>query len=445
MQKTLRVVLGTVLALSLLFPAGAGALEVSTTTARPNGLAQTGIIGGKPTRVTWEASTGATEEIKQITLQFSEKTNLKNATINAVLLDGMGKTEIDTTFVVSDANITIDFSPAVPEDSHLRILVGQVEFPAGGGSFPVIASYSAGGGHIEQVESAPITVEAASFTERVIAYLDGAEWVKKWNDIPILNMFFKPQMIAAGIRTQFSGWVRACGLVALGFPLAIPIGLIFAFIRISRLTPLKWLAAVYINVIRGTPLFLQIYIAFFGLPLLGVRMNDYLLGCLVLAINSSAYLAEIFRAGIQSIAKGQFEAASSLGLSYPKAMYYVIIPQTIRRVLPTMTSEFILLYKDTSLLAAVGVMELMMFSKTLVSTTGNVTPYIVAALYYMLVTLPLIKFVQMWEKKLAISEGAGSSDDTKKRKLFGLRLGRESKSIKQAPSDELSIASAETA
>jgi len=102
----------------------------------------------------------------------------------------------------------------------------------------------------------------------------------------------------------------------------------------------------YVNVIRGTPLFLQIYIAFFGLPLLGINPNKYLLGILVLALNSSAYLAEIFRAGIQSISKGQFEAASSLGMNYWQSMQYVIIPQTVKRVLPTMTSEFILLYKD---------------------------------------------------------------------------------------------------
>jgi polar amino acid transport system substrate-binding protein len=119
-------------------------------------------------------------------------------------------------------------------------------------------------------------------------------------------------------------------------------------------------------------------------------------------------------------------------------MVYVIIPQTIRRVLPTMTSEFILLYKDTSLLAAVGVMELMLFSKTLVSSTGNVTPYVVAALYYMLVTLPLIKFVQMFEAKLAISEGGASAPETSKKRLFG----RKSEDTDRVIRDDLSMADA---
>jgi polar amino acid transport system substrate-binding protein len=435
----LKVLVGTALALSLLFPAIAGALEVSTISARPNGLAQSGIIGGKPTRITWEADTDVLEEIEQLTLRFPEGTDLRNIRLDAVLLDGVGKTNLDTAFDVSGVEIEVSFSPVIPSSSRVRILVEQVELPASGGSFSITASYVGANNQQKEAAGSPIEVKTASFTERIIAYLDGADWVKKWNEVPLLNMFFKPQMIAAGIKTQFMGWVRACGLVALGFPLAIPIGLVLAFIRISRITPLKFLAAIYINVIRGTPLFLQIYIAFFGLPLVGVRVPDYLLGCLVLAMNSSAYLAEIFRAGIQSIHKGQFEAAASLGLSYPKAMIYVIIPQTVRRVLPTMTSEFILLYKDTSLLAAVGVMELMLFSKTLVSSTGNVTPYVVAAFYYMLVTLPLIKFVQMFEAKLAISEGGASAQDApKKRKLFG----RKSESAEQAMQDELSLADA---
>jgi polar amino acid transport system substrate-binding protein len=415
-HRYITVIVGTAVLLSLLFPHVLGALEVTTTTGRPNGLAQTGIVGGKPTRVTWEADTGSVEGITQLTFALPEGTDLSGVTVNAVVLDGVNKTDIATMFEVDGQEVRVELIPAIESDSHLRVLLGNVTFSASGGPMVITATAQSQTGLSESVESPPIQVATASLTERIIAYLDGAAWVGKWNSVPILNMFFKPQMIAAGIRTQFTGWLRAVGLVALGFPLAIPIGLALAFIRISRLTPLKWLAAIYINIIRGTPLFLQIYIAFFGLPLIGVQLNDYLLGCLVLAVNSSAYLAEIFRAGIQSIHKGQFEAAASLGMSYPKQMLFVIIPQTIRRVLPTMTSEFILLYKDTSLLAAVGVMELMLFSKTLVSSTGNVTPYVVAALYYMLVTLPLIKFVQMFEEKLAQSESGSMVPEKKKTK-----------------------------
>ena len=186
--------------------------------------------------------------------------------------------------------------------------------------------------------------------------------------------------------------------------------------KIARSRFLHVLAAIYTGVVRGTPLFLQIYIAFFGLPLLGIDINQYVLAIIVLAVNSGAYLCEIFRAGIQSVPKGQFEASRSLGMTGPQTMFYVIIPQTIRRVIPTMTSEFILLYKDTSLLAAVGVMELMLYSRSIVSLTGNMTPYIVAACFYLVVTLPLIRVVGNLEKRLALADSGGGTPKKKRRK-----------------------------
>ncbi|MDR2106685.1 MAG: ABC transporter permease subunit, partial [Coriobacteriales bacterium] len=124
-------------------------------------------------------------------------------------------------------------------------------------------------------------------------------------------------------------------------------------------------------------------------------------------------------AGIQSIHKGQFEAASSLGMNGVQTMFFVIIPQTLRRVLPTMTSEFILLFKDTSLLAAVGVFEMMNFAKISVNVSGNMTPYVVAAGYYLLVTLPLIRAISVFERKLAASDGHEASPDGKGGKKKG--------------------------
>lgn len=138
-----------------------------------------------------------------------------------------------------------------------------------------------------------------------------------------------------------------------------------------------------------------------------VQIPSYPLGVVVLAMNSAAYLCEIFRAGIQSIPKGQSEAARSLGMTSVQTMIYIIIPQTFRNVLPTMTSEFILLYKDTSLLAAVGVMEVVMYSKTIVASTGSITPYIVAALFYLVVTIPLARLVSGLEARMLGTEAAG--------------------------------------
>jgi len=179
-----------------------------------------------------------------------------------------------------------------------------------------------------------------------------------------------------------------------------------AFMKMSKVWVVRIVSAAFVNVIRGTPLFLQIFIAFIGLRIAGLRASDFITAVIVLALNSSAYLAEIFRAGIQSINKGQFEAAASLGMTYPQSMINVIIPQTVKRVLPTMTSEFILLFKDTALLMAVGVFELMMYSNTIVARTGNLTPFVVAGAYYLIVTIPLINIVGRLEVRLAISEGA---------------------------------------
>jgi polar amino acid transport system substrate-binding protein len=146
---------------------------------------------------------------------------------------------------------------------------------------------------------------------------------------------------------------------------------------------------------------------FFGLPMMNINIDNNVLGVIVIAINASAYLAEIFRAGIQSIPQGQYEAASSLGMNYFQTMFDIILPQTIRRVIPTVTSDFITSYKDTSLLSSVGVMELMMFAKNLTSVSGNMTPYVAAAIFYLIVTLPLIKAVGIVEERIANSERGG--------------------------------------
>ena len=208
---------------------------------------------------------------------------------------------------------------------------------------------------------------------------------------------------------MFHGFFMALAIVFVSFPLAIPFGLLLALMRMSRLRIFRGIASAYVNIVRGTPVFLQIYIAFFGLPLAGVHIPNFPLGVIVLAMNSCAYQCEIMRAGIQSIPKGQFEAARSLGMNGAQTLFHVILPQTVRRIIPTMTNEFILLYKDTSMLAAVGVMEIVMYAKTIVANTGSITPYIVAACFYLLVTIPMARFVGGLERKLANNDSGSTS------------------------------------
>ena len=277
-------------------------------------------------------------------------------------------------------------------------------------------TYELANGDYKDIGQIPaINVVGIDPAEELSTYLGEQDWVQAWNSNKFLHLFLDPTVLVTSFPVVIKGFFMALAIVLVAFPCAIPFGLLLALMRMSKLRVLRGLATTYVNVVRGTPLFLQIYIAFFGLPLAGIQVPPFPLGVVVLAMNSSAYLCEIFRAGIQSIPKGQFEASRSLGMNGAQTMLFVIIPQTVRRVIPTMTSEFILLYKDTSLLAAVGVMEVVMYAKTIVAATGSITPYIVAACFYLVITLPLAKIVGKLEAHLA-DRDAGNTGKKNKRK-----------------------------
>lgn len=250
--------------------------------------------------------------------------------------------------------------------------------------------------------------------------------VDRWESGKMTHLFASPLVISGAFEVVLKAFPVSLVMVLVSFAIAIPGGLTLSFMKMSRALWIRGPATIYIDVIRGTPIFLQILLVFFGLPLMpiyqwmievfpqmtetglfGVTNSLYLRAFVVLSFNSAAYMAEIFRAGIQSISKGQMEAARSVGMTSPQAMAYVIIPQTVRRILPTMMSEFILLFKDTSLFAAVGVPEMIMRSREVASTTLNVSPYVLAAGFYLIITIPLGRLVQVLENRLARSEGGG--------------------------------------
>jgi polar amino acid transport system substrate-binding protein len=409
--------------LGCLAPSAAWALSVTQSSTRPNGSSGQSTYGSIPTRFTWQVQLVAGDPaLNSVQIKLPAGTNLKDSTVKVVTVQGLNQVPVATAPKISGETIEVPFTPPVQNSTpgvaeNVRVTVENVVFPAKGGTYQVESTAQTDSGQKTiPTQAGPIIILPMSLTERMIYRLNQAKWVAAWNSVNFLQMFFNPQIIVASISVEFKGWLLSLLLVLIGFPLAIPIGLLLAFAKMAKFAVVRWIASFYVNVIRGTPLFLQIYIAFFGLPLLGINPNKYLLGILVLALNSSAYLAEIFRAGIQSISKGQFEAASSLGMNYWQSMQYVIIPQTVKRVLPTMTSEFILLYKDTALLSAVGVFELMLYSKNLSAISGNVTPYVVAAGYYLVVTTPLIRYVRSLEERLAIAEGGAAASETKPKK-----------------------------
>ena len=190
------------------------------------------------------------------------------------------------------------------------------------------------------------------------------------------------------------------------------IGLAMALLKLSKHKPLNWLANIYIEVLRGTPMLLQITIGFLILQgffpskdldvgVLTVSLSRLFPGMIVLSLNSGAYVAEIIRGGITAVNYSQTEAAHSLGLRPVQTMRYVILPQALRNILPPLGNEFITLIKDSSLLATIGINELMGSAQIVVSNSYiPLEPLIVAAAVYFVMTFITSRLVNLWEKKL---------------------------------------------
>ena len=401
-------VVAAVLAAMLALPATAFGLTTDKATAKPNEDGGSGVIGGMDTRLTWEGTVEDGENVTSVTLSLPEDASFDGSSTRITVLEGLNRVNVDGQAKADGGSVTVDFAEPVPAGSLLRLEVTGMKFPAAGGDYSVEGSYTTDRAKKDLAPSSAISIIANTPLQSIVNWLDEQPWVEAWNSNQFLGMFFKPQLLVTSFSSLFPGWLLCLGIVVACYPFAIVLGLLFSLLKISKHRLCRAIAVVYINILRGTPLFLQIYIMFFGLPMVGINIDNNLLGIIVMAVNSSAYLAEIFRAGIQSIPRGQYEAASSLGMSYVQTMFSVILPQTVRRVIPTVTIDFITAFKDTSLLSSVGVMELMMFSKNLTTVSGNITPYVAAGIFYLIVTLPLIKVVGLVEERIARSErGAG--------------------------------------
>jgi len=194
----------------------------------------------------------------------------------------------------------------------------------------------------------------------------------------------------------------------LTFVLAVPLGLGLALIRISGFAVLGGLVNGYIWLMRGTPLMLQMLFIYFALPfvpVIGVRLPDFPAAIVAFVLNYAAYFAEIFRAGILSIDRGQYEGARVLGLSYAQTMRRIVLPQVLKRILPPMSNETITLVKDTSLIYVLAMNDLLRAARGIVQRDFTTTPFIVAAAFYLLMTLVLTLGFQRLERKYAVYDG----------------------------------------
>ena len=184
--------------------------------------------------------------------------------------------------------------------------------------------------------------------------------------------------------------------------LAMPLGLLLALARISKFRSLSNLVNGYIWLMRGTPLMLQMLFIYYALPfvpVVGIRLPDFPAAVVAFALNYAAYFAEIFRAGILSVDRGQYEGSKVLGMTYIQTLRRIVLPQMVQRVLPPLSNETITLVKDTSLIYVLALNDILRAARGIVQRDFTTTPFLVAAVFYLLMTLLLTWVFQRMEKR----------------------------------------------
>ena len=206
------------------------------------------------------------------------------------------------------------------------------------------------------------------------------------------------------IPQMLMGTVDTLRLFFITIVLAIPLGILLAFCRVSSFKLLRDVVAAYVYVLRGTPLMLQLLFVYFGLPfipVIGVRLDDFPAAVLAFVLNYGAYFCEMFRAGLQAIPRGQFEAAKTLGMNYAQTMKRIILPQVFKIILPPVSNETITLVKDTSLIYVLAMNDLLRTTRNLVQRDFNIMPFVVAAVFYLVMSMVLTYGFNKLEKHFA--------------------------------------------
>ncbi|MFF5625481.1 amino acid ABC transporter permease [Microbacterium sp. LWH10-1.2] len=224
-------------------------------------------------------------------------------------------------------------------------------------------------------------------------------------------LFFNPEIAAKMFPEIITmALVNTLWFTAAAFAGGLLLGVVLALLKMSSIGPFRWIATAWIELFRGLPAILTIFAIGIVLPIAtGVRATQLggpvVLGLIGLVLVASAYMAETIRAGLQAVPKGQTEAARSLGMSPMKTTFWIVVPQGFRIIIPPLTNEFVLLLKDTSLLFVVGTLpwskELTNFAKDATSANQNATPLVMAAILYLIVTIPLTRFTAYLERRMA--------------------------------------------
>ncbi len=219
-------------------------------------------------------------------------------------------------------------------------------------------------------------------------------------------MNFDVELIVRSFPLLLAGAAVTIQITALSVGFGLLIGMFVGIARLSKLLPVRAAAAVYVDFIRGTPLLVQIFLIYFALPiLLGARIDPFIAAITACSINSGAYVAEIFRAGIQSIDKGQMEAGRSLGMTWPQTMRHIILPQAFKRIIPPLGNEFIAMLKDSSLVSVIGFEELTRRGQLIIARTyGSFEIWLTVAFIYLIMTFAISRLVAYLERRYKIDD-----------------------------------------
>lgn len=224
--------------------------------------------------------------------------------------------------------------------------------------------------------------------------------------ITVINSVYEFFATAVAYIPKFMpGVITTLGLSVFSILLGTLFGLVTAMLKLSRKKVLIKVANFYITIVRGTPLLLQLFFIFYGLPELGIEIDRFPSAVIGLAFHSGAYISEIFRGSIESIHYGQMEAAKSLGMTKWQAMKRVILPQAIKRSIPSLGNQFIIAIKDSSLASTITITETIQLTRQYGASTFNIFPiYFVAGCYYLIITMGLTKILNKVELKLKVNE-----------------------------------------
>lgn len=313
----------------------------------------------------------ALDKISDIVLQL--QTNRVNAAI------------VEDTVAAGYLDDVIGLAPAIPDEEQAEAAIGIRK-----GNTELLNAVN---GTLERLKSENKIDQLVTEASQLMA-----DKVKK--DQNIFQVFWEYKSFYA------TGVGYTLLLSALGVIFGVIIGLIICLLRLHDVSILRWIGTAYVEVIRGTPMLVQLMIIYYGLALtLGINFTPLQAGIITLSINSGAYLAEIFRAGIQGVDRGQLEAARSLGMGRGAAMRFIVLPQAFKAVLPAIGNEFVTIIKESSIISVIGMVDIMYQASVVKNITyQGMNPFLIAAAIYFVLTFILSKLLGRLERKLSASD-----------------------------------------